>query len=565
MLPLRVLVVADLSGRAEVSAPHMVTKDTFAECVQRLAPQLVYEVPNHCGAPPARLSVHLTLTVPSAFEPEAVVEQVPPLRELVELRRTAAMVLERLAGIEALQALPDTPLIARLREHFQLRPSVAPAVPPVTARPPSSGSTISRILDLVDIPGEEPHGDSLTRAVDDFVQALGSSSQGARLDRPRAQEGLATLDRILSAQLDAVLHAPEFVALESAWRGLRFLVDRADFRAPQPLQLQIVSAPLDRAVDVLTAVVDEPMTPSLVLAAYALGPSTAHAEIAENLARAGESLQAPVVVGLAPDFLGLRSWSECSSLSPLPQLFERPEYTLWRALRAKDCAYWLALVAGRFFARRPHSSRADAAVPYREAQTGGVWANPVWAAGSAVIRSFAHGGIGLDITGAAGAGLIEDLPLCEAASTPSPLEAALPGERASECADIGVITFRVHGGDGICMSAAPVFRQPPRYADVSASFCAAQQATLQHSLLAGRMASLLGIMRDRSAGLSAVDVQQLLEAQLREFLGTGSMATVQVADDPEKPHRFAVQVSARPPGVILGRPVEINLTFSLPR
>ena len=39
---------------------------------------------------------------------------------------------------------------------------------------------------------------------------------------------VGTLDRTVSAQLNRVLHHPEFQALESTWRGLRFLVDRAD-------------------------------------------------------------------------------------------------------------------------------------------------------------------------------------------------------------------------------------------------------------------------------------------------------------------------------------------------
>jgi type VI secretion system protein ImpC len=41
---------------------------------------------------------------------------------------------------------------------------------------------------------------------------------------------IVEIDRKLTAQLDEILHHPEFLKLESAWRGLKFLVDRIDFR-----------------------------------------------------------------------------------------------------------------------------------------------------------------------------------------------------------------------------------------------------------------------------------------------------------------------------------------------
>ncbi|WP_423383675.1 type VI secretion system contractile sheath domain-containing protein [Burkholderia sp. LMG 32019] len=39
---------------------------------------------------------------------------------------------------------------------------------------------------------------------------------------------LAAIDRLLGRQIDSILHHPAFQALESAWRGLQFLVDRTD-------------------------------------------------------------------------------------------------------------------------------------------------------------------------------------------------------------------------------------------------------------------------------------------------------------------------------------------------
>src|SRR5690625_4466444 len=37
---------------------------------------------------------------------------------------------------------------------------------------------------------------------------------------------IAELDRLISGQLNEVMHAPEFQKLESSWRGLKYLVDQ---------------------------------------------------------------------------------------------------------------------------------------------------------------------------------------------------------------------------------------------------------------------------------------------------------------------------------------------------
>ena len=39
---------------------------------------------------------------------------------------------------------------------------------------------------------------------------------------------IADIDKVLSAQLNAIMHAPEFQKLEGAWRGLHYLVMQSE-------------------------------------------------------------------------------------------------------------------------------------------------------------------------------------------------------------------------------------------------------------------------------------------------------------------------------------------------
>ena len=51
---------------------------------------------------------------------------------------------------------------------------------------------------------------------------------------------IAEIDATLSRQMDDILHHPLFQSLESAWRGLKLLVDRTNFR--ENIKLEVLNA-----------------------------------------------------------------------------------------------------------------------------------------------------------------------------------------------------------------------------------------------------------------------------------------------------------------------------------
>jgi len=52
---------------------------------------------------------------------------------------------------------------------------------------------------------------------------------------------ISELDAKLSKQIDLIVHHPDFQKLESPWRGLKFVVDRTDFRENIKLEVLNVS------------------------------------------------------------------------------------------------------------------------------------------------------------------------------------------------------------------------------------------------------------------------------------------------------------------------------------
>lgn len=91
-LPLKMLVTGDFTGRpderpVEKRDPVAVDKDNFNEVMKAQGISLNIAVPNRLsGAPDDELPVNLKVESLKDFGPEAVVEQVPEMKRLLELR-----------------------------------------------------------------------------------------------------------------------------------------------------------------------------------------------------------------------------------------------------------------------------------------------------------------------------------------------------------------------------------------------------------------------------------------------------------------------------------------------
>ena len=55
------------------------------------------------------------------------------------------------------------------------------------------------------------------------------------------EEMIAQLDKKLSAQMNAIMHAPEFQQIEGAWRGLKYLVFQSETDAMLKIRVMNVS------------------------------------------------------------------------------------------------------------------------------------------------------------------------------------------------------------------------------------------------------------------------------------------------------------------------------------
>ncbi|AQR68813.1 MULTISPECIES: type VI secretion system contractile sheath small subunit [Janthinobacterium] len=132
-LPFVVGVVGDFGGNSELEQKRLkdrkfvdIDRDNFDEVMKGIEPRATFRVPNELGAAGGQFGVELKFRAIADFRPEAVVEQVEPLRKLLEARTKLADLRNKLAGNDKLEdilndVLNSTEKLAQLEQHSHVR------------------------------------------------------------------------------------------------------------------------------------------------------------------------------------------------------------------------------------------------------------------------------------------------------------------------------------------------------------------------------------------------------------------------------------------------------------
>lgn len=113
-IPFVVGVLGEFSGDSTLAQPKLKDKkfveidlDTFDEVMSGLAPRSTFRVKNELSDKAGDFSVDLAFNGIDDFRPEAVANQVEPLRQLVEARDRLADIRNKISANEKLEDLLD--------------------------------------------------------------------------------------------------------------------------------------------------------------------------------------------------------------------------------------------------------------------------------------------------------------------------------------------------------------------------------------------------------------------------------------------------------------------------
>ena len=443
-----------------------------------------------------------------------------------------------------------------------------------------------------------------------FIRSVQDSSASIdRIDRAAIESQVAWIDRIISAQLDEIVHSAPFQELEAQWRQLRFLVDRTDFRknvkveildvSKQELQEDFEDSPEIVQSGLYKHVyVDEYDTPGgepyvAIVSSYEFGSGAQDIGLLSDISRVAASAHCPFVGSVGPKFFGKPSIHDLPRIDDLESYLDRAEYIKWRGFRDSEDSRYVGLVLPRFLLRLPYDPERNP-VPefrYEESVTGAdhdkyLWGNASFAFAANMVRSFVDNGWCVQIRGPESGGKVEDLPIHtfdvgKGAQLKIPTEILIPETREFEFACQGFIPFSYYKNrDYGCFFSANSARRPEEFDDPSVTANERINARLPYIFLTARLAHYLKVLQRENIG--ATKAASTLEQELNNWIkglvtemknpGPELAAThplsqgkVTVAENPDNPGFFRVVLSVMPHFQVEGIDVSLSLVSKMPQ
>ncbi len=422
---------------------------------------------------------------------------------------------------------------------------------------------------------------------------------------------VAGIDQALSAQLNAILHAPDFQAIEATWRGLHMLVRASDPERGVLIRvLNIGKRDLVRTLrkfrgqawdmsPIFRRLYDEEFGQlggqpfGVLIGDYDLDQRPDDVALLSDMAMIAAACHAPFIAAAAPSLLQMESWAEVANPRDLVRIFGTPEYVAWRALRDQADSRYVGLCMPRFLARLPYGAATDPldAFAFEEHTEGPdterlLWGNPAWAFAANLARAFGEFGWCARIRGIDRGGVVEGLPVLHHPTADGNVdrrtvtEICISERREAELASCGLIPL-VHrkNSDVAAFISAQSLQKPQIFDDPDASANANLSARLPYLFASCRFAHYLKCMVRDKIGSAITRVQ--LNAWLSEWLigyvdGSPSTSSeefkaahplsagkVVVVDVPERPGIYDARVFLTPHYQLEGLSVSLRLTSRL--
>jgi type VI secretion system protein ImpC len=398
-------------------------------------------------------------------------------------------------------------------------------------------------------PGDEGYEVAKAGVQAFIAELVQPKREGEKIDKALVDAMIAEIDQKLSTQIDEILHHEQYQKLESAWRGLKFCIDRVNFRENIKVELLNVSKE-----DLLMDFEDSPEIPKsglyklvysaeygqfggrpygLLVANFDFGPGPQDIALMQNCAAVAAMSHAPFIAGAGPEFFGMDDFLTLPNMKDLKAVFEGPQYTKWQSFRESEDSRYVGLAMPRFLLRLPYGSNTVPvkAFNYEEEVVGEhqkyLWGNSSFALATRVADSFAKFRWCPNIIGPQAGGTVEDLPLHQyeamgEVQTKVPTEIMLTERREFELSEEGFIglTFRKDSDNACFFSAnscqkAKYFGQSEEGRDAELNYRLGTQ--LPYLFITCRLAHYIKVLQREQIG--SWKERADLERELNKWIG----------------------------------------------
>jgi len=411
--PFRIAILGDFSGRANRGLsesgdalanrrPLLIDRDNFDSVLAKVSPRLEL-IPG--GDEGFRISLQFADL--DSFHPDRLFERVQIFQKLRETR----------------QKLNDPTTFANAAAELGLTRGQPPAqeapqaaaqhVSPADVQRMTSGSLLEEMVEATEgraVEDKSKRPDELTSLVSKIV----APHVVAKAD-PRQAELVGLIDRATSAQMAALLHTPDFQALEAAWRAVFFLVRNVETDTQLKLFLIDVSKQ-ELAKDLLPSgnlsstgiyrlLVEKTVgtpgaEPWAVMAGnFTFGPTLEDTHLLARMAQVAAAAGAPFIAGASPRLLGCKSALDLPESRQWKTPMSAETATSWQSLRGSPEARFVGLALPRFLLRLPYGKDTEPAelfhleeMPDPAAHESYLWGNPAFACALLLAESFTERG-----------------------------------------------------------------------------------------------------------------------------------------------------------------------------
>ncbi len=310
------------------------------------------------------------------------------------------------------------------------------------------------------------------RSKDYFKQFVGSVVKPGQViskdTESTIKNWIAQIDKKLSAQLNEVMHTPEFQKLEGTWRGLHYLVHQSETGENLKIRVLNVSKKelfkdLERAAEfdqssLFKRIYEEEYGQlggkpyGMMVADYEFGRTPEDVSLLKMISGVAAASHAPLVANASSKMFNMDSFTELATPRDLTKIFDSVEYASWKSFRESEDSRYVALAMPRVLARLPYGPdfKTVEEFNFEEFVDGKdhdkyAWMGAAWAYASRITDAFAQDGWMAKTRGVEGGGKVEGLPVHTFATDDGdvamkcPTEIAISDRREFELSNLGFL------------------------------------------------------------------------------------------------------------------------------
>jgi len=422
-------------------------------------------------------------------------------------------------------------------------------------------------------------------------------------------ERIAEIDQILTDQLNAIMHHPDFQALESSWIGLRDMVFGTE--TSTTLKLRLMNVTKKELLKDLETAVDHDMSVlfkkvyeeeygtfggnpySLLIGDYYFGRHPQDMALLQRISKVAAAAHTPFITAVAPTMFDMTSFTDLGVPRDLSKIFESAELTTWRSFRDSEDSRYVSMVLPRYAARLPYGAKTKPVDSFNfEEDVDGrdhskyLWGNSCYQLGLRITDAFAKYNWTTAIRGVEGGGKVSGLTAHTFKTDDGdvvlkcPTEVTITDRREKELNDLGFISIvNSKGSDFAAFFGGQTTNKPRVYNLDTANANAALSSRLPYVLAASRFAHYLKvIMRDKIGSFQTKDsVERYLNTWLSQYVLLDANATqgekarfplaegrVDVVEVPGRPGAYQATVFLRPHFQMEELTTSIRLVAELP-